>query len=255
MQLVLASRNRHKALEVGQILAALAPDVTVVPLSDDAPDVVEDQKSFFGNAAKKALNAFQHHGGAVLADDSGLVVPSIERDDGESLPGVHSARFAAVFQGLGDVGPNTSDAENNAALQAALSDGRDRSAYFECNLALLIPHHLLPAQELILAASQATGVLLRAVLPVDGGHALLFGTEGRVHGRITAAPSGENGFGYDPYFWLDEHGTTSAALSPEEKNAVSHRGVALRKLAAFLAALPAPAPKGPSNHHPSGGDS
>lgn len=106
-------------------------------------------------------------------------------------PGVYSARFAGVH---GD------DAANNALLLEKLQNVTDRAAHFTCAVVLAYP---------------------------DGRE---ISAEGYFYGEIAHAPAGENGFGYDPLFYLPEYGCTSAQLSPEEKNRISHRGNALRAL-------------------------
>ncbi len=112
-------------------------------------------------------------------------------------PGVHSARYA---------GEPKSDHRNNAKLIAALKDEADHSAYYFAVLVLV--RHADDPQPLI--------------------------AEGRWAGQVVAAPRGENGFGYDPYFLLPDFNQTAAELDPREKNRVSHRGIALRRLAALL---------------------
>lgn len=114
-------------------------------------------------------------------------------------PGVRSARFA---------GERATDAQNNAALVARLAGLEDRSAHYVCVL-----------------------VALRG--PEDPEPIV---AEGRWHGRIVDQPRGANGFGYDPYFWLDELGATAAELEPRQKNSLSHRGLAMRHLRSALAA-------------------
>ena len=106
-------------------------------------------------------------------------------------PGVYSARFAGVH---GD------DAANNALLLEKLQNVTDRAAHFTSAVVLAYP---------------------------DGRE---LSAEGYFYGQIAHAPAGENGFGYDPLFYLPEYGCTSAQLSPEEKNRISHRGNALRAL-------------------------
>ena len=106
-------------------------------------------------------------------------------------PGIYSARFAGVH---GD------DEANNDLLLEKLSDAADRRAHYTCAMALVYPD----------------GRELRA--------------EGRMDGVIAFEESGENGFGYDPLFYLPERGCTNAQLSPEEKNAISHRANALHAL-------------------------
>lgn len=106
-------------------------------------------------------------------------------------PGVYSARFA---------GEHGNDAKNNALLLKKLADETDRSAYFACAMALVRPD----------------GSTVRA--------------EGRLYGEIAETPAGENGFGYDPLFYIPELGCTAAQLTAEQKNAVSHRGRALASL-------------------------
>jgi XTP/dITP diphosphohydrolase len=108
-------------------------------------------------------------------------------------PGVFSARYA---------GEPKSDARNNERLIAELEPHRDKSAYYYC--ALVIVRHADDPQPLI--------------------------AEGRWDGEIIAAPRGRGGFGYDPYFWLKDLGKTSAELTAEQKNRLSHRGQALRAL-------------------------
>jgi XTP/dITP diphosphohydrolase len=112
-------------------------------------------------------------------------------------PGVHSAYYA---------GKPRDDAANNGKLVAALRgvDQEQRTARYRCVMAL-----------------------------AQGGR-ILFETEGAVEGQILSAPRGHHGFGYDPHFWLPKFGRTMAELTPDEKNAISHRGEALRAMLACI---------------------
>ena len=112
-------------------------------------------------------------------------------------PGVYSARYA---------GEHGNDAANNALLLKNMEGERDRRAAFICSLALYFP---------------------------DGGAPIR--ANGAVEGEILFSPRGEGGFGYDPLFWYDPLGKSLAELSADEKNAISHRGAAVRQLAARLA--------------------
>ena len=194
-QLVIASNNAHKAQEISDILTF--PGWEFVTLCDlgIVSDPAEDADSFLGNARIKAYAAHEASGGlAALADDSGLEVDALHGD-----PGVFSSRYA---------GEDASDAENNEKLLAALADVPDeeRIARFVCTLVLV--HE-------------------------DGSETIARGT---LEGRIGHAPAGEGGFGYDPLFYPDALGgsLSLAQVKPEEKNAISHRGCALRALRDIL---------------------
>ena len=205
MRLVLATRNAGKVRELDRLLAGVtiggAPVVTVA-VPDDAPEVIEDAPTLAGNAAKKARALHAHTGLPAIADDSGLFVPALD-----GAPGVRSARYA---------GDDATDADNRAALRAALDahpDGSpDRRAYFET----------------VLAYVDAAGAL----------HT--FG--GRCDGVLVRDERGTGGFGYDALFVPNdgqpagEPARTFAEMPPEAKNVVSHRA---RALAAFVAWLPA----------------
>jgi XTP/dITP diphosphohydrolase len=131
-------------------------------------------------------------------------LPALADDSGlccaalDGAPGVRSARFA---------GEGATDAQNNAALIARLAGLEDRSAHYVC---VLVAARAAEDPEPIVA-------------------------EGRWYGRIVLQPRGSNGFGYDPYFWLDELGATAAELPPQQKNSLSHRGQAMRQLRNALA--------------------
>ena len=164
-------------------------------LAEDAP-VDETANSFAGNARLKARAiAAKYPGAYVLADDSGLEVDALG-----GLPGVRSARYSGATG-------NVSAANNELLLAnlAAFPSEKDRAAHFTCAMVLIAP---------------------------DGREHLRIG---RCFGRIAAAPSGGNGFGYDPLFVPDGKNCTFAELSADEKNAISHRGSALRQIAALLA--------------------
>ena len=130
-----------------------------------------------------------------LADDSGLCVRALRGE-----PGVYSARYAQR------AGGEKSDAANNAHLVERLHAQADRRGYYCCVLVLV--RHENDPEPLI--------------------------AEGRWHGEILQAPRGENGFGYDPYFFLPDLNATAAQLEPAVKNARSHRAVALAALLARL---------------------
>lgn len=172
--------------------------VQVQPQSDFAtPDVEETGLTFVENAILKARNAAAHSGLPAIADDSGLEVDALQ-----GAPGIYSARYA---------GPGCSDADNNAKLLDALKDIPEarRTARFQCLLVYL--RHADDPVPLIV--------------------------QGTWEGRILTAPSGDNGFGYDPLFFVPDLGMSSAQLPAETKNRLSHRGQALRKL---LAAFSSP---------------
>jgi XTP/dITP diphosphohydrolase len=166
-------------------------DIEVVPQSDfDVPEAEETGLTFVENAILKARNAAQHTGLPAIADDSGLEVDALR-----GAPGIYSARYAGV--GAGD----------EANLQKLLQEmegvvDKERTARFQC-LMVYMEHDLDPT-------------------PIT--------CQGTWEGRITHAPSGDNGFGYDPVFYVPTHRCTSAELSAEEKNRLSHRGQALQCL-------------------------
>jgi XTP/dITP diphosphohydrolase len=126
-------------------------------------------------------------------------LPALADDSGiclaalEGAPGVHSARFA---------GEPKSDARNNALMLEKLKDVSDRRAHYVCVLVF------------VRRANDPQPII----------------AEGEWHGEIVDVPRGEGGFGYDPYFWLPEYGMTAAELPAEQKNAISHRGIACTAL-------------------------
>ena len=130
-----------------------------------------------------------------MADDSGLCVDALG-----GAPGVFSARFA---------GEDGDDAANNRLLIEKMSGKTDRRAHYTCVLAAV-----------------------RSAEFTQNGDELV--CEGECPGTIAFAPMGEGGFGYDPYFYLPQEKRTAAELSQEEKNAQSHRGEALRRMAKLL---------------------
>jgi len=216
-RLVLASANAHKLHELAAMFAAagLAIEVKAARELGPAPTIVEDMDSFVDHAALKARGiagwlAQQGEDPAtlVLADDSGVCVDALD-----GRPGVHSAVFA---------GPEADDAANNARLLAELADrGLDRSpAHYVCVLALR-------------RVDGAPMQLPAATRHAAGADLTLFTAQW--HGEIRRERAGAGGFGYDPYFWIGA--TTAASLSPAEKNAQSHRGLAVRALVEGLAGL------------------
>ena len=194
MEIVLATRNRKKVEEIRRITADLP--ITVLSLDDfsGCPETVEDQDTFEGNAVKKAAEVAQCTGKVSLADDSGLEVDALG-----GAPGVYSARYA----------PDALSGNDPKNYEKLLNDlqhipPQERSAQFVCCLAMAYP---------------------------DGRAKTFFGT---ARGRIGFEPRGNKGFGYDPVFLPEGFDRTFAEMTAEEKDALSHRGKALEKLAEFL---------------------
>lgn len=158
----------------------------------------ETGKTFLENALLKARAACKQTGLPAIADDSGLAVEALD-----GAPGIYSARYAGV---------EASDTDNNKKLLKALDgiSNAERQAAFHCAL-VYMSHDSDPTPIVACAAWR---------------------------GRILSAPSGSNGFGYDPLFYATEQQSVSAELPPEIKNRVSHRGQAIDRLVAQLAASP-----------------
>ena len=209
-QLVVSSRNKDKLGELRALLLQLPLDVISAAVAG-VPDVEETGQSFVDNALLKAAEAWRITGGPALADDSGLEVVALNGD-----PGVYSARFA---------GEDVTYEDNNRKLLQVLEavPREQRGASFVCTLALLVPEAwAMPARD--------DAPWRRESHPGCPDGAALYVVEGRVNGEITEAPSGADGFGYDPLFFFPPMERTFAQLTREEKNAISHRGQALRGL-------------------------
>lgn len=192
-KIVLASNNPGKVREFNQLLSGRNPEhgIEVVPQSKfSVVEVEETGLTFVENAILKARNAAQHTGLPAIADDSGLEVDALN-----GAPGIYSARYAGV---------GASDLENLEKLLIDL-DGipeKQRSARFQC-LIVYMQH-----------ADDPTPLIC----------------QGSWEGRILFKPQGENGFGYDPVFYVPDHNCSSAELPSEVKNRLSHRGQALQLL-------------------------
>ncbi len=183
-----------------QELSTLLADsgVTILPQSDfGVPEADETGLSFVENAILKARNAAAHTGLPAIADDSGLEVDALN-----GAPGIYSARYA---------GPGAGAEANITKLLGAMQGiaDVDRGARFRCVMVYL--RH----------ADDPSPVI----------------AEGTWEGRILREPRGDQGFGYDPVFFVPTHGCSAAELDRAEKNRISHRGQALRALRARLETL------------------
>jgi XTP/dITP diphosphohydrolase len=190
-ELLVATTNTGKAREFRQMLGE-DRFAWLDSASGAGLEVEETGRTFRENACLKAAAYAIHFGKWTIADDSGLEVDALAGE-----PGVFSARWAAI-NGAGE-----GDAANNALLLRRLESVPDdrRQARFVCALALADPKGRIAMTSF-----------------------------GAVAGRILREPRGSNGFGYDPLFYIDSRGKTTAELPPEEKHRISHRGEALRRL-------------------------
>ena len=197
MEIVFATGNRHKVEEAAQILGPEFVLRTPAELGI-TEDIPETSDTLEGNALQKAEYVYKKTGLPCFSDDTGLFVDALG-----GAPGVLSARYA---------GPGKKTEDNVRKLLSELKDvpvekddRRQRTARFRCVVAYVS----------------------------DKGHELF---EGRVEGEIAGAPSGKDGFGYDPVFLPEKYGLTKtfAELTHEQKNAVSHRGEAMRQFAEWM---------------------
>ena len=196
-QLLLATRNAGKLVELQRLLTAAVPGVEVIGLRDvqECPEAPETGATFAENALLKAREAVRYTGLPAVADDSGITVDALN-----GMPGVLSARWS---------GRHGDDPANTALLLGQLADVPDerRGAGFVCAAALVLP---------------------------DGTERVL---EREWRGAVVREPRGGNGFGYDPVFLPAGLATTSAELPAAEKDAISHRGQAFAALIPVVAEL------------------
>jgi XTP/dITP diphosphohydrolase len=192
MKLIIASNNQHKVREIKEIVGEFFGEVLSLKEAGIQIEVEEDADTFEGNAIKKAAEIQKITGGAVLSDDSGLMVDALG-----GKPGVYSARFS----GTPPLYEDATDEKNNEKLLKLMENVPDgqRACQFVSCVALVRP------QGTVTAFGVCPGVVARDL-------------------------KGDGGFGYDPLFYVEELHKTYAQLTAQEKNAVSHRGKALAAL-------------------------
>ena len=203
MRIVFATGNKDKMREIKQILGGLDAQILSMKEAGADVDVEENGTTFAENARIKAEAIYN----VLKEKEPGEAGNTIVLADDSGLevdylggePGIYSARY---------LGKDTPYGEKNRIIIERLEGARDeeRSARFVCAIAACLP----------------------------GGKTL--DTLGKMEGRIAYEIAGENGFGYDPIFFLPEYGKTSAELTGDEKNAISHRGKALRAMEELLSA-------------------
>ena len=196
MRVVVASANPHKVAELRDLLGAALPGLLLVARPPDGPDVDESESTLEGNAFLKARALVAFTGEAAIADDTGLFVAALH-----GAPGVHTARYG---------GPNAEPEANRAKLLATL-DGLEA------------------------VTASARRAEFRTVIVLVGADGSAVTAEGSVEGWIASSAIGGGGFGYDSVFIpLEGDGRSFAEMSESEKHALSHRGRAIRALAAKL---------------------
>ena len=203
MDFILASNNKKKLEEMQRILSPLGINVVTAKMLGIAlPDVVEDGDTFEQNAEIKVRSACEITGMPAIADDSGLCVDYLD-----GAPGIYSARFANIIEHNGvnvDNEKNADDEANNDMLLSKLEGVPEekRTAYYVCAICCIFP---------------------------DGKKIVV---RGECHGKIGFVRDGNEGFGYDPLFIIG--GKSFGKYTGEEKDKISHRGNALRKLSKEL---------------------
>jgi XTP/dITP diphosphohydrolase len=198
-KILVASTNPGKLKELREMLEG---DIEWVSLADfpNIDEIEEDGKTFAENARKKAIGYAKTTGLWTLADDSGLVIDALG-----GQPGVKSARFSGDKESSRGLLDHKNMAKVLTLLQGVPKE--KRTARFMCCLCLASPEKVL------------------------------IETEGKLEGVITNEQAGENGFGYDPIFFVPKLNKTVAQMASVEKNAISHRGNAIRKFKPILEEL------------------
>lgn len=196
--MVFATNNEHKLREIRQILGN---NIGIQSLADIGcnEEIPEDADTLEGNALQKARYVAEKYGVDCFADDTGLHVDALN-----GAPGVFTARFGTM-NGFGDSHDATA---NIRCLLAKMEGKKERNCRFRTVIALV--------------CHKAEGGLEEHLF------------EGIVEGKVVEHLRGENGFGYDPVFEVEETGLTFAEMGPEGKNAVSHRARAVKRLTDFL---------------------
>ncbi|HIP42951.1 MAG TPA: RdgB/HAM1 family non-canonical purine NTP pyrophosphatase [Aquifex aeolicus] len=195
MRLLVATTNKGKLREFKRVLEPLGIEVITPP---EKIEVHETGTSFLENAYLKAKAYYEQFKMPTVADDSGLIVEAIS-----PYPGIYSSRFYEIDLWGKEEIKESKDEANIRKLLRILEDEKNRRARF---IAVIVFYDK------------------------DKG----FFVEGEVKGEITKSPRGDKGFGYDPIFVPEGYDKTMAQLSPEEKDLISHRGKALRKLYGIL---------------------
>lgn len=188
--IIAATGNPDKVREFREIAGDLPVQIISQRDAGFHGDIIEDGKSFADNARIKARTVWEQTGGLVFADDSGLAIDALD-----GFPGIYSARF---------MGEDASYVDKCAELNRMLDEkgvpAGERTAQFVCAIAAVFP---------------------------DGHEEL---TEAKVEGVIIREMRGAHGFGYDPVFYVPSFGCTTAEMSEEQKNQISHRGKAFVQL-------------------------
>ena len=201
MRIIFATTNEGKMKEIRMIMADLGVEILSMKEAGCSLDIVEDGSSFEENAVIKARAVADVCNGKMGADDADYIVladdSGLEVDYLNKEPGIYSARY------LGEDTPYSVKNKNIIDRLDGVEDEK-RTARFVCAIAAVFP---------------------------DGA---VRTTRGPIEGIITREPMGENGFGYDPIVYVPEFGRTTAQLTPEEKNKVSHRGKALEQMKKYI---------------------
>lgn len=196
---VLASNNKGKLAEFKRLFTDANLNVTIIPQGQlDIEDAIEDGLSFVENAIIKARHASRISELPAIADDSGLCVPALG-----NAPGIYSARYA---------GDHGNDANNNAKLIADLQPIRAQNRINDTDT---------PIKGMFVC-------VLAMVRHADDPLPII--AQGLWQGEILEQVHGNDGFGYDPLFWLADLQASAASLSTDDKNNISHRGQAIRQL-------------------------
>lgn len=197
-EILFATTNQGKVRELKEAFKEAGVDIKIKTNQDleNPPEVIETGSTFEQNAKLKAHALAEYSNLPTIADDSGLLVDALN-----GAPGVRSARYA---------GEDHNDAHNNAKLLAELGGVKPekRTAHFNTTIVVSMPNNF--DKDLVVA--------------------------GQCAGKILSEPQGEDGFGYDPLFFVPSKNKTFAQMTTAEKNEISHRGRAIAKL---LQELPA----------------
>ncbi len=188
MKLVAATNNKNKIKEIKQLIPS---SIELLSLQDIncLEDIPETSDTIEGNAIQKAQYVYDNYGKNCFADDTGLLIESLNNE-----PGVYSARYAGEQKDAND---------NMNLVLEKLNESSNRKAKFITVIALIID-----------------------------GKTTCF--EGIVNGEITLSKSGKDGFGYDPIFKPNGYDITFSEMAMDQKNKISHRGLAVKKLVNFL---------------------